>query len=216
MKKTRILIADDHSLMRYALKSLFSHQADMTVVGEACDGREAVRLAGELAPNVVLMDLMMPVVNGADATKQIKDSHPEVKIVIITSYSTADDLVRAVSNGASGAMLKSAPIDDVVETVRIVHGGKDSFPHDVRRMLCEAKHALALTDRQIKILTLAAEGLTNQQIAVQLSISPSGVNKQLLSAYQKLGAASRAEAITIASKRLLLNKPTYQQPHPET
>ena len=204
MKKIRILIADDHSLMRFGLKTLFSHQPDMTVVGEACDGREAIRLADELTPDVVLMDLMMPVVNGADATKRLCESHPETKVVIITSYSTADDLVRAVSNGASGAMLKSAPIDDVVETVRLVHGGKESFPREVRRLLREAESASALTERQIEILVAAAEGLTNQQIAERLSISPSGVNKHLLSVYQKLGVSSRAEAVALALKRQLL------------
>ncbi len=204
MKKTRIRIADAPSLMRFGLKTLFSHQPDMTVVGEARDGREAIRLTDELLPDVVLMDLMMPVVNGADATKRLCESHPETKVVIITSYSTADDLVRAVSNGASGAMLKSAPIDDVVETVRLVHGGKESFPREVRRLLREAESASSLTERQIEILTAAAEGLTNQQIAERLSISSSGVNKHLLSVYQKLGVSSRAEAVALALKRQLL------------
>ena len=207
MKKIRILIADDHSLMRFGLRTLFSHQSDMTVVGEACDGREAIRMTDELLPDVVLMDLMMPVVNGADATKRLCESHPETKVVIITSYSTADDLVRAVSNGASGAMLKSAPIDDVVETVRLVHGGKESFPREVRRLLREAESASTLTERQIKILTAAAEGLTNQQIAERLSISPSGVNKHLLSVYQKLSVSSRAEAVAISIRRQLINVP---------
>ena len=207
MKKIRILIADDHSLMRFGLKTLFSHQPDMTVVGEARDGREAIHLTDELLPDVVLMDLMMPVVNGADATKRLCESHPETKVVIITSYSTADDLVRAVSNGASGAMLKSAPIDDVVETVRLVHGGKESFPREVRRLLREAESASALTERQIEILTAAAEGLTNQQIAERLSISPSGVNKHLLSVYQKLGVSSRAEAVAISIRRQLISVP---------
>ena len=204
MKKIRILIADDHSLMRFGLKTLFSHQPDMTVVGEACDGREAIRMVDEQTPDIVLMDLMMPVVNGADATKRICERHPDAKVIIITSYSTADDLVRAVTNGASGAMLKSAPIDDVVETVRLVHGGEESFPKDVRRLLLEAESTSALTERQVKILTAAAEGLTNQQIAERLSISPRGVNKHLLSIYQKLGVASRAEAVALAFKRQLL------------
>lgn len=204
MKKIRILIADDHSLMRFGLKTLFNHQPDMTVVGEAHDGQEAVRLVGELKPDVILMDLMMPVLNGADATLEIRQRHPDTKIVIITSYSTSDDLVRAVSNGASGAMLKSAPIDDVVETVRLVHGGAESFPKDVRRLLHDAGATPVLTDRQIKILAAAAQGLTNQQIAERLSISSSGVNKHLLSIYQKLGVSSRAEAVAKALNRQIL------------
>ena len=207
MKKIRILIADDHSLMRFGLKTLFSHQPDMTVIGEACDGKEALRLADELTPDVVLMDLMMPVVNGADATRQLCERHPETKVIIITSYSTANDLVRAISDGASGAMLKSAPIDDVVETVRLVHGGEESFPKDVRRLLHEVKNTSALTERQVRILTAAAEGLTNQQIADRLSISPSGVNKHLLAAYQKLGVSSRAEAVALAFSRQILKSP---------
>ena len=99
MNKIRILIADDHSLMRVGLKALFSHQKDMTVIGEACDGLEAVRLADSLDPDIIVMDLMMPKLDGADATRRILDVSPDSKIIILTSYGTSDDLVRAISNG---------------------------------------------------------------------------------------------------------------------
>ena len=130
MKPIRILIADDHSLMRVGLNALFSHQKDMAVVGEACDGVEAVKLADELNPDVVVMDLMMPKLDGAEATRRILDVSPDAKIFILTSYGTSDDLVRAVQNGARGAMIKSAPIEEIVDSVRIVHAGGEIHRRD--------------------------------------------------------------------------------------
>ena len=121
MNKIRILIADDHSLMRVGLRALFSHQTDMMVIGEACDGLSAVKLAGELDPDIIIMDLMMPKLDGADATRCILNVAPDTKIIILTSYSTSDDLVRAISNGVNGALIKSAPIEEIVEAVH-THG----------------------------------------------------------------------------------------------
>ena len=204
MKKTRIIIADDHSLMRFGLKTLFNHQPDMCVVGEATDGQSAIDLAEQLRPDVIVMDLMMPVVDGATATQRIKGLRPETQVIILTSYGTSEDLVRAISNGASGARIKSEPIEDIVDAVRLVSLGRESFPDSVRRFIRETPRTSDLTDRQLEILAAAAKGFSNNEIADRLKISPSGVNKHLLSIYQKLGVSSRAEAVALALSRQIL------------
>lgn len=202
--KIRILIADDHSLMRVGLNALFSHQADMTVVGEACDGLEAVRLADELSPDVVVMDLMMPKLDGADATRRILDVTPDAKVVILTSYGTSDDLVRAVANGAKGAMIKSMPIEEIVDAIRAVHAGGESFPPEVRQLVAETPRPTILTERQREILHSATRGLTTEDIAKQYNISVSCVLKHFTSIFRKLDVTNRTEAISVALRKQLL------------
>ncbi len=204
MKPIRILIADDHSLMRVGLNALFSHQKDMTVVGEACDGVEAVKLADELNPDVVVMDLMMPKLDGAEATRRILDVSPDAKIFILTSYGTSDDLVRAVQNGARGAMIKSAPIEEIVDSVRSVHAGGESFPPEVRQLVAETPRPAMLTERQKEILHSATRGLTTEDIAKQFDISVSCVLKHFKSIFRKLDVTNRTEAITVALRKQLL------------
>ena len=204
MKPIRILIADDHSLMRVGLNALFSHQKDMTVVGEACDGVEAVKLADELNPDVVVMDLMMPKLDGAEATRRILDVSPDAKIFILTSYGTSDDLVRAVQNGARGAMIKSAPIEEIVDSVRSVHASGESFPPEVRQLVAETPRPAMLTERQKEILHSATRGLTTEDIAKQFDISVSCVLKHFTSIFRKLDVTNRTEAITVALRKQLL------------
>lgn len=204
MKPIRILIADDHSLMRVGLNALFSHQKDMAVVGEACDGVEAVKLADELNPDVVVMDLMMPKLDGAEATRRILDVSPDAKIFILTSYGTSDDLVRAVQNGARGAMIKSAPIEEIVDSVRIVHAGGEAFPLEVRQLVAETPRPAILTERQKEILHSATRGLTTEDIAKQFDISVSCVLKHFSSIFRKLDVTNRTEAITVALRKQLL------------
>ena len=204
MSKIKILIADDHSLMRVGLKALFSHQPDMTVVGEATDGVAAVRLAGELDPDVVVMDLKMPNLDGADATRQILDASPDAKVIILTSYGSSDDLVRAVTNGARGAMIKSMPIEEIVDAVRKVHAGKEAFPPEVRQLVAETPNPATLTERQLEILHSATRGLTTEDIAKQLDISVSCVLKHFTTIFRKLDVTNRTEAISVALRKQLL------------
>ena len=204
MNKIRILIADDHSLMRVGLKALFSHQKDMTVIGEACDGLEAVRLADSLDPDIIVMDLMMPKLDGADATRRILDVSPDSKIIILTSYGTSDDLVRAISNGVKGVMIKSDPIEEIVEAVRTVYANGESFPREVRQLVDETPKPAILTERQKEILQSATRGLTTEDIAKQLDISVSCVLKHFTSIFRKLDVANRTEAITVAVRKQLL------------
>ena len=204
MNKIRILIADDHSLMRVGLKALFSHQKDMTVIGEACDGLEAVRLADSLDPDIIVMDLMMPKLDGADATRRILDVSPDSKIIILTSYGTSDDLVRAISNGVKGVMIKSDPIEEIVEAVRTVFANGESFPREVQQLVDETPKPAILTERQKEILQSATRGLTTEDIAKQLNISVSCVLKHFTSIFRKLDVANRTEAITVAVRKQLL------------
>ncbi|MBQ3746195.1 MAG: response regulator transcription factor [Kiritimatiellae bacterium] len=203
-KPIRILIADDHSLMRVGLNALFSHQPDMEVIGEARDGMEAVRLAEKLDPDVIVMDLMMPKLDGADATQRILDVSPDAKVVILTSYGTSDDLVRAVANGVKGAMIKSAPIEEIVDAIRTVHAGGESFPPEVRQFVAETPRPAILTERQKDILHSATRGLTTEEIAKQYGISVSCVLKHFTSIFRKLDVTNRTEAITVALRKQLL------------
>jgi len=204
MKKIRILISDDHALMRVGLGALFSHQKDMEVVGEAEDGLSAVRKAAALAPDVVIMDLRLPKLDGAEATRRILDAAPDVKVIVLTSYGTSDDLVRAVGNGAKAAMIKSAPIEQIVDAVRTVFAGGEVFPPEVRQLVEETPHPAVLSERQLEILHSATRGLTTEDFAKQLGISVSGVLKHFSTIFKKLDVANRSEAITAALRRQLL------------
>ena len=203
MNKTRILIADDHKLMRMGLVSLLNVQPDMTVVGEAEDGRQAIELADRLAPDIVIMDLMMPNVGGAEATAEIRRRHPCADIVILTSYANSDELSRALASGAHGVQTKESSPEGLLRTIRTVRDGKLAIPADLRSP--DVLEPLpGLTPRQLQILALVARGLTNKAIAGQTGISPVSVKKHLSVIFSKLGAESRSEAVAIALRKHLL------------
>lgn len=204
MSKIKILIADDHSLMRLGLTALFSHQHDMEVIGEACDGMEAVRLAESLNPNIVVIDLKMPKLDGAEATRRILDVTPDAKVAILTSYGSSDDLVRAVANGAKAAMIKSDPIENIIDSVRKIHAGGEAFPREVLQLVAETPRPAVLTERQQEILHSATMGLTTEDIAKQLDISVSCVLKHFSSIFRKLDVTNRTEAIAVALRKSLL------------
>ena len=211
--KIRILLADDHAIMRVGLTSLLSHERDMTVAGEAKTGEEAVALARELKPDIVVMDLMMPVLSGAEATRQIT-AQPEddegaqglarPKVLVFTSYGSSADLARAVLNGASGVLLKNAPTRDLPLAIRKVFAGERVLSKEVQALVDEESTTPCLTDRQLQQLTLAARGFTNQEIADQLSISLITVKKQFSDIFVRLNVSNRAEAIGFALQRHLI------------
>ena len=202
--KIKILIADDHSLMRVGLNALLGHQKDMAVVGEARDGIEAVKKAKELNPDVVVMDLMMPKMNGVDATRLIRAVRPETKVLILTSFGTAPELAHAVTNGATGAFIKSAPTEEIVDAVRTVAAGHEAFPDEVRQLIAESQSVTALTNRQLEILSAATQGRTTSGIARELGISESCVLKHFTVIFEKLGVTNRAEAVALALRKHLL------------
>lgn len=150
MKKLNILLADDHSLMRMGLSALISSEPDMCVIGEAEDGEKTIRLAERLRPDIIIMDLMMPVIDGAEATRRIHDAHPEIKILILTSYGDSVHLLRAINNGASGAQLKESPTDGLVDAIRKLSCGKRAIAPDVQRILDAYPEPPSLTNGRPK------------------------------------------------------------------
>jgi len=201
--KTTILIADDHSVVRMGIRTLIGFQKDMTVVGEACNGEEAVQLVRKLRPDVVTMDLMMPKLNGADATKAIINEFPATKIIILTSFGTSADLARAEAAGAVGAQIKEGPTDDLLAAIRTVAAGGTAFAPELGSVLAKDQ-AVDLTELQLQILESVVRGLSNNQIACQHDLSLISAKRQLADIFAKLGAANRTEAVAIALRKCLL------------
>ena len=204
MSKIRILLADDHMLMRMGISTLVSTAKDMTVVGEARNGREAVELAGSLRPDVVIMDLMMPEMSGGEATKAIHEAHPGVKIVILTTYGTSAELATAVTNGAVGVLLKDKVEMDLLNTIRFVVAGNQVIPTRLLAQIEEDKAMGKLTDRQMEILASVAEGQSNADIALQFGLSEITVKKHLSAIFERLGVANRSEAVSLAFRKQML------------
>ena len=204
MKKIRILLADDHTIMRMGLATLLESEPDMCVVGEAENGKVAVRLARELKPDVIIMDLMMPVLSGAEATRLIREENPNVRIVVLTTFGSSAELALAVRNGASATLLKDTETADLVNVLRRVNEGKRVIPSNVLAMIDADAASADLTPRQQTILQSITRGLSNADIAKQLGISEIGVKKHLQTIFVKLGAATRAEAAAIALRKHLL------------
>ena len=201
----RILLADDHSIMRVGLASLLSREKDMTVVGEAETGEEAVDKARELKPDVVIMDLMMPTLSGAEATRQITDlGGTPPRVLVFTSYGTSADLANAVLNGASGVLLKNAPTRDLPQAIRKVFAGEKVLSTEIQALVNEGSSTLHLTDRQLMQLELAARGFTNQEIADQLNVSLITIKKQFSEIFARLNVSNRSEAIGLALQRNII------------
>ena len=204
MSKIRILIVDDHALMRMGLRSMLDMQPDMEVVGEAGNGQKAIDLAKSPTPDVVIMDLMMPKVNGAEATKAILEDHPETKIIILTSFGNSADLACAISNGAVGVQMKDAPTETLLKVIRKVIRGETAIPSDLLKAGELESAPIQLTEKQADILHSVVRGYANKDIAKQFGISEAGVKKHLRLIFAKLGAATRTEAVGIALHKQLL------------
>ena len=204
MNKIRIVIADDHSLMRIGLKSFLSSVPDMDVVGEAENGEQALDMVLSTHPDVVVMDLMMPVVDGAEATRRILAAAPETKVIILTSYGNSADLLRAIEYGAVGAQTKEAPTRDLASAIRTVHAGKTAIMPDIAQLVDDDPPPAELTKKQATILQSVQRGLSNRDIAKQFDISENSVKKHLKRIFVKIGAATRAEAVAIALRKHLL------------
>lgn len=202
--KIRILIADDHALMRVGIRSMLEMQHDMTVVGEAEDGMSVIELAAELKPDVIVMDLMMPIISGADATRRIRADDDRVKIVILSSYGTTVDMARALDNGANGALQKESPSDELISAIRAVFAGESAVAPEIARTRNDLFKTLQFSDKQLQVLTLLSKGLSDKDIGRLLNISRAGVQKHITALFSKLGAANRTEAITIAYETHLL------------
>ena len=208
MKKTdetiRILIADDHAVIRDGLSMILGLQDDFTVIGQAQDGLEAVELCRRSAPDVVIMDLIMPKLDGCAATQKITSENPDIRVLLLTSYTESSKILHAIKGGASGAIGKNAPREELLSAIRSVAGGKTVFSDEIKQLMAETKDIPVLSPRQKEVLEALSRGLTNDDIARQYNLSRAAIKFHLLGLYRKLGVANRTEAVSIAMKRHLL------------
>ena len=205
MKNTiRVLIADDHTIVRIGLLTLLGAEKDIEVVGEAKNGEMAVKEALRLRPDVVIMDLMMPKMDGAEATAVLHERLPKTKVIILTTFGSSDGIAHAIESGAAGALMKTADDAALISTIRSVAGGKTVISPDIKRLLAEDPPIPVLTTRQTEVLQSMMRGLTNRDIAKQLGIRQDGVNEHVAAILAKIGAANRTEAVAIALRKHLL------------
>ena len=202
--KIKVLIADDHTIVRAGLTALLGTEKDIEVVGEAKNGAEAVSKAVELHPDIVIMDLMMPKMDGVEATKELLRKAPSVKTILLTTYGTSDGIAHALRAGARGAVLKNADNSELAKAIRIVAQGGDYISPDIRQQLAADPPVPDLTPRQSEILESMVRGLTERDIAQQLRLSPESVSEHVGAIRQKIGAATRTEAVAIAMRKYLL------------
>ena len=203
-EKMRILVADDHAIVRMGITALLETEPGITVVGEAEDGQEAVRLAQELRPDIVLMDLMMPIMDGTTAIRKICPSLQGVKVLVLTTSTSSDEITRALDLGACGVVSKTVPFKDLVCAIRGVSRGEKVLSPDIDHILHNDPPVTQLSPRQSEILQLIAKGLSNPDIAKLLDISLYTVKERVNIILTKVGAANRAEAATIALRKHLL------------
>ena len=204
MGKIRVLIADDHAVVRMGLASLLGTSKNIEVVGEAFDGEDTVRKALKLKPDVIVMDLVMPRKDGIAATTELHEKIPESKVLILTTFSSSENIVKALKAGASGAILKSSGNDELIAAVLKVARSERYLSADIEHLLEDDPPLPDLSPRQIEILESIARGLTNKEIATQLDISLESVKSHIKIILEKLGAASRTEAASIAQRKRLL------------
>ena len=204
MEKIRVLIADDHAVVRMGLASLLGTSKAIEVVGDAFDGEDTVRKALKLAPDVVVMDLVMPRKDGIAATAELQKKVPSAKILILTTFGSSENIAKALKAGAIGAILKSSSNDEMIAAVLKVAKGERYLSDEVRQLLKDDPPLPDLSPRQLEIIGSIARGLTNKEIATQLDISLESVKSHVKIILEKLGAGSRTEAASIAQRKQLL------------
>jgi DNA-binding NarL/FixJ family response regulator len=210
--KIRILIVDDHAMLREGMRTLLSQEADFEIVGEAANGEEAVNLAGKLKPDIVIMDIVMPVMNGVEATRQIRQLYPAVSVLVLSAFSDTRHIVELLEAGARGYLLKSSAGKELVKAIRAVRAGESVLDPEVTHKLVQRLTSLSrtaeergsdgqLTARELEILKWAARGLSNKEISEKLFISLRTVKAHLTNIFNKLGCGSRTDAIVKGLKQ---------------
>ena len=201
----RILVADDHPIVRQGIAVLVGTQADMTLVAEASNGREAIQQFRAHRPDVTIMDLQMPEMNGLDALGAIRGEFPDARIIVLTTYTGDVQILRALKSGACGYLLKNMFHKELVDTVRSVHAGKKTLSPEASYQIAEHSTDDALTPAEVSVLRLIAAGNANKQIADQLSITEETVKSRVKNILSKLGAQDRTQAAVIGVKRGIIN-----------
>jgi DNA-binding NarL/FixJ family response regulator len=201
----RVLCVDDHPLVRKGIASILANEPDMLLVAEANNGREAVSLFKEHKPDVTLMDLRMPELDGTSATRMIRQESPDARIIALTSYDGDQDIYRALEAGVRGYILKEMVHTEVVRAIRTVHSGKRLMPQEVAERLSEYFPQVALTPREVEVLGCVAKGMANKEIATRLGTASGTVKMHIQNILAKLGASDRTHAVTIAMERGILH-----------
>ncbi len=212
MNKIEVLIADDHALFREGTRTLIDQEKDMKVVGEASDGEETVKLVTELHPHVVLMDIAMPILNGIEATRQIKARFPKTAVLILTAYDNDQYIVALLEAGAAGYLLKDVSSRNLINAIRAVFAGEAILHPSIARKVFshfgtisqqseETPELAELSEREMEILKLAARGMSNQDIATHLFLSRRTIQSHLANIFRKMDVGSRTEAVLQALRR---------------
>lgn len=207
-RRIRLLISDDHPVVRAGIGGMLSGERDFEVVGEATNGSEAVALANRTKPDVILMDLRMPEMDGVEAISRIKERHPEINILVLTTYESDADVIKAIENGAIGYMLKDAPRDELLQGIRNAAEGKPILAPSVTARLMDRVREptkAALTSREVEILELVAGGASNKEIAKELWITEITVKTHMAHIFEKLDVTDRTAAVTTALRRNILS-----------
>ncbi|MHC5779345.1 response regulator [Nostoc sp.] len=197
----RVLISDDHPFMREGLAAVIDYKPDMTVVGQACNGREAVELFRQHQPDVTLMDLRMPELSGVEAIAIICAEFADARIVVLTTYDGDEDIYRGLRSGAKGYVLKDAEPDELLTAIRAVHNGQKYIPPAVGAKLAERINNPELSERELEVLRLMARGNSNLEISTALSIAEGTVKFHVKNILSKLGVGDRTQAMIVALKR---------------
>lgn len=203
--RIRILLADDHPLLRDGVAGLVADQPDIELVGEASNGQEAIEQFRKHRPDVALLDLQMPEMNGIDAIVAIREEFPDARIIVLTTYTGDTQILRALKAGAQAYLLKSALRRELLDTIRVVHEGQRRIPPEVAAQLAEHAADDPLTSREIEVLRLIASGKANKLIASDLSITEETVKGHVKNILSKLAASDRTHAVTIALKRGIID-----------
>ena len=204
MTKIKTLLIDDHAVMRMGLASLLETTKEVEVVGDAGKGAEGIRKALATRPDVVVMDLMMPGMDGVETTRALLEKWPEANVLILTTFETSDGISHALDAGAKGAILKSAELDELMNALRAVAAGKPYLSSEIRQIMKKDPPIPELSQRQHEIIESITRGLSNNEIAEQLGIDRSTVKNHLSILFQKLGVANKAEAVAVALRKQLV------------
>lgn len=207
-QQIRVVVADDHPIVRQGVVALLEDEVDIEVIAQVSDGRAALSAVLTQDPDLVLMDLRMPEMDGVEATRAIRDRRPEIAVLVLTTYDTDEAIVRAVEAGAVGYMLKDSPTEDLVDAVRRAAAGETVLASPITKRLVERMHHVspdALTSREIEVLREVANGNTNAQVAESLHISEATVKTHLIHIYDKLAVSDRAAAVARAYEKGILS-----------
>ena len=205
----RVMIVDDHTMVRRGLATILKVFDDLMLAGEAENGVAAITLCGEVLPDVVLMDMVMPEMDGAAATRVIRQKYPQVQVIALTSFKEGELIKNALEAGAIAYLLKDVSADDLSRAIRAAHAGRATLSPEVAQSLVETSNqppalGLDLTEREREVLALMVEGLNNTQIAGRLTVSPSTIKSHVSNVLSKLGVASRTEAVTLALRNRIV------------